>query len=81
MIRKIRADERLRKKYAAQEKARIDAISSMAFVEARGIEKGKADTLIKLYTKKIGKLPSKLQEIYETLLFRHWIFWQKIYLL
>ena len=39
-LEKISADELLREKYAAREKARLDAISSMAYVEKRGLERG-----------------------------------------
>ncbi len=42
-LEKISADEILREKYAAQEKARLDAISSMKFVEERGINRGRAE--------------------------------------
>ncbi len=66
MLRKISADERLREKYAAQEKARLDAVSSIKYAEARGEAKGRAegraDTIIKLFTKKLGILPASLQE-------------------
>ncbi|MCK9218337.1 MAG: DUF4351 domain-containing protein [Firmicutes bacterium] len=70
MLRKISADERLREKYAAQEKARLDAVSSMKYAEAKGEAKGRAggmaegraDTIIKQFTKKLGILPASLQE-------------------
>ena len=77
-LEKISADELLREKYAAREKARLDAISSMAYVEKRGLERGlekgeaigivkgraegKAETLIRQFTRKLGILPSTLQD-------------------
>ncbi|MEA4960086.1 DUF4351 domain-containing protein [Lutispora sp.] len=74
MLKKISADEELREKYAAREKARLDAISSLKFAEMKGIEKGraegkaegraegKAEILIKQFTKKLGVLPASLQD-------------------
>ena len=46
-LEKISADELLREKYAAREKARLDAISSMAYVEKRGLERGEAIGIVK----------------------------------
>ena len=40
MLKKLSADELLREKNAAREKARLDAISSMAYVEERGEKRG-----------------------------------------
>ncbi|MDD2481466.1 MAG: PD-(D/E)XK nuclease family transposase [Lutispora sp.] len=66
MLKKISADEELREKYASQEKARLDAISSIKFAEMKGMEKGmekgRAELLIKLLGKKIGVLPSSLEK-------------------
>lgn len=62
MLKKISADEKLREKYAAREKARLDAISSIKYAEMKGIEKGKAEMLIKQFTKKFGVLPATLQD-------------------
>ncbi|MEA4964012.1 DUF4351 domain-containing protein, partial [Lutispora sp.] len=77
-LKKISADEELREKYAAREKARLDAISSLKFAEMKGMEKGKAEgraegraegkaegkaeILIKQFTKKFGVLPASLQD-------------------
>ncbi len=78
MLKKISADEEMREKYAAREKARLDAISSIKFAEMKGIEKGKAEgiaegiakgkaegkaeILIKQFTKKFSILPTSLQD-------------------
>lgn len=78
MLKKISADELLREKYAAREKARLDIISSIKYAEIKGEEKGKAEgraegraegkaegraeMLIKLFTKKFGVLPASLQD-------------------
>ena len=43
MLKKISADELLREKYAAREKARLDIISSIKYAEIKGEEKGKAE--------------------------------------
>ena len=40
MLEKISADERLREKYYAREKARRDAISRLKYAERKGMEKG-----------------------------------------
>ncbi|MNC25349.1 hypothetical protein D3C75_734360 [compost metagenome] len=40
MLGKISADEIMRQRYYAQEKARIDKISSMKYAEIMGMEKG-----------------------------------------
>ena len=40
MLEKISADERLREKYYAREKARRDAISRLQYAERKGMEKG-----------------------------------------
>ncbi|MEA4963732.1 DUF4351 domain-containing protein, partial [Lutispora sp.] len=69
-LKKISADEELREKYAAREKARLDAISSLKFAEMKGMEKGKAEgraegkaeLLIRLLSKKFGVLPTSLQD-------------------
>ena len=74
MLKKVSADEQLREKYAAREKARLDAISSIKFAEMKGkaegieegiekgMEKGKAELLVRLLSKKIGVLPVSLEE-------------------
>ncbi|MDD2482340.1 MAG: Rpn family recombination-promoting nuclease/putative transposase [Lutispora sp.] len=70
MLKKISADEELREKYASQEKARLDAISSIKFAEMKGMEKGiekgiergSAELLIRLLGKKFGVLPSSLEK-------------------
>lgn len=62
MLKKISADEELREKYAAREKARLDTISSIKFAEMKGMEKGKAEIIIKQFTMKFGILPAYLQE-------------------
>ncbi|MPN54854.1 hypothetical protein SDC9_202532 [bioreactor metagenome] len=78
MLKKISADEELREKYAAREKARLDAISSLKFAEMKGMEKGKAEgraegraegkaegraeLLIRLLSKKFGVLPTPLED-------------------
>src|SRR5699024_7756876 len=43
MLEKISADERLRDKYYAREKARRDAIYRLKYAERKGMEKGKEE--------------------------------------
>lgn len=47
MLGKISADEMMRQRYYAQEKARIDKISSMKYAEIMGMEKGMQEGLEK----------------------------------
>ena len=58
--------EKQRMVYEAREAYLHDMSTYLEEAEERGlekgIEKGRAETIIKLYTKKIGKLPPKLQE-------------------
>ncbi|WP_347488189.1 Rpn family recombination-promoting nuclease/putative transposase [Desulfoscipio sp. XC116] len=77
ILAEISADERLRQKAYAQEKARLDAISRIKYAELKGIEKGigkgriegkiegriegKAELLIKQISKRFGSLPKDLQ--------------------
>ncbi|WP_449241018.1 DUF4351 domain-containing protein [Desulfoscipio gibsoniae] len=68
MLEEISADERLRQKAYAREKARLDAISRIKCAELKGMEKGKvegkADLLIKQLSKRFGnRLPKDLQTL------------------
>lgn len=77
MLTKISADEMLRQKFYAREKARLDAISKLKYAEIKGMEKGmkegiekgmkkgRAEGKIKLVIKLLKKRFPEMPRVYE----------------